>query len=88
LLPVSLLSSEALDATTIDAAALRLGPGKAAVAPPFVHQEDVNGDGRIDLLLQFPIPASAIPAGATTLCLTGTLPDARAFQACDAVRTV
>ena len=39
-------------------------------------------------MLQFPTPAIGLTNGMTTLCLTGTLPDGRSFQACDAVRTV
>jgi hypothetical protein len=85
-LPVALLSGPVLDATQIDASTLRLGPGGSRVAPPHVHEEDVNGDGRADLLLQFPNPAIGLAAGATTLCLDGVLPDGTAFTACDAVR--
>jgi hypothetical protein len=85
-LPVALISGAVLDATEIDASTLRLGPGGARVAPPHVHEEDVNGDGRADLLLQFPNPAIGLAAGATTLCLDGVLPDGTPFTACDAVR--
>lgn len=56
--------------------------------PPHVHEEDVNADGLPDLLLQFRNQEIGLAAGMTTLCLTGTLPDARTFRACDAIRLV
>ena len=87
-LPVALLSSAALDATAIDASTLRLGPGGAQVGPPHVHSEDVNGDGRADLMLQFPNPGIGLEGGMTSLCMSGELPDGRSFTACDAIRTV
>jgi hypothetical protein len=87
-LPMALLSSAALDARTIDAATLRLGRGQARVDPPHVHQEDVNGDGLVDLMLQFPTQEIGLTPGLTTLCLDGRLPDGRAFTACDRIRQV
>ena len=86
--PVALLTTPALDATTIDASKLRLGPKGAAPAPHGVHNEDVDGDGDLDLMLQFPTQETGVVAGMTTLCLHGTLPDRRAFTACDRIRTV
>jgi hypothetical protein len=86
--PVALLSTPALDATTIDASTLRLGPAGAAPAEHGVHTEDVDGDGDLDLMLQFPTEETGVVAGMTTLCLRGTLPDERSFTACDRIRTV
>jgi hypothetical protein len=85
--PAALLTTDALDATTIDASTLRLGPKGAQATPPQVHQEDVNGDGRLDLMLQFPTQDIGVAAGMTTLCMRGELPDrGRTFQACDRIR--
>jgi len=84
--PVALLSSPTLNTTTIDASKLRLGPSGASPAPAGVHQEDVNGDGLIDLMLQFPTRAIGLTKGMTTLCMTGQLPDGHGFQACDHIR--
>jgi len=53
-----------------------------------VHREDVDGDGRLDLMLQFPTPKLDVRAGDSQLCITGTLPDGRSFESCDAIRTV
>lgn len=85
--PVALLSSAALDASKIDAATLRLGPGNAAPAPTGVHREDVDGDGLIDLILQFRTQDIELTEGATQLCIRGQLPSGRSFEACDHIRT-
>ena len=69
--PVALLSTAALDATRLDATKLRFGPGGASTAPQGVHNEDVNGDGRLDLMLQFPTQDMRVTAGMTTLCMHG-----------------
>ncbi len=86
--PVAVLSTPALNATTIVASSLRLGPNGAAPAPHGVHKEDVDGDGDLDLMLQFPTQEIGVVAGMTTLCLRGILPDERSFTGCDRIRTV
>jgi hypothetical protein len=85
-IPVALLTTAALDATTIDASKLRLGPNGAPAILPHVHREDVNGDGKLDLMLQFTTQDIGVTAGMTTLCMRGELPDrGRTFQACDRI---
>jgi lysophospholipase L1-like esterase len=81
--PVALLSSAAFDATTIDAGTVRAGAGEAA-ATSAAHQ-DVNGDGRDDLLLGFAQPALEVRDGDTQLCITGVLPDGQGFTSCDVI---
>lgn len=49
--PIAILSSEALDATQIDLATIRLNG--AEIGNVMVSQEDVDGDGDLDLLLHF-----------------------------------
>lgn len=85
-LPVAVLSGASLDATTIDPATLRLGPGEAA--PVRAGNEDVDGDGRDDLLAHFDRQAIDVGAADEQLCLTGTLPDGRTFESCDLIRVV
>lgn len=56
LVPVAILSSEDFDATTIDPNTIELALATVAVRGKsnkfMAHQEDVNGDGLVDLLLQ------------------------------------
>jgi hypothetical protein len=84
-LPVALLSSEDFDATLADFSTLAIG----GVAPERVHESDVDGDGRTDLLLQFRIPdledAGVLDGETTELVLDGALLDGSAFQGEDLV---
>jgi len=71
-IPVAILTTPAFDATTVDVAAVRFGPGNAVEAHGRGHVEDVDGDGDLDLLLHFRTSDAAIPCGATSATLTGT----------------
>ncbi|MFL5311550.1 MAG: hypothetical protein ACJ79H_13960 [Myxococcales bacterium] len=53
-LPVAILSSADFDATDVDVSTVRFGPSGTEAAPlTGAHVEDVDGDGRADLVLQF-----------------------------------
>jgi hypothetical protein len=84
--PVALLSSSTFDATTADprtvvfAGASPLNIGKTL--------EDVNGDGRLDLVLHFATQSLDLPAGTTEACLSGKTIGADSFKGCDSVRLV
>lgn len=86
--PVALLGSEAFDVTRVDVASLGFGP----LLAPAVHShlEDVDGDGRVDLVTHHPIPLTGIAPGDTQACLEGRLVDepAAPLAGCDAVNSV
>jgi hypothetical protein len=56
-LPVSVFSSESFDATQIDPLTCELAGAPVALngQEPMAHLEDVNGDGLLDMMLQFEI---------------------------------
>ena len=85
-LPVSLLTSDGFDASTIPAATLRLGAGRAPAVK--LANEDVNGDGRLDAVAHFDRQAIGVTAGDTQVCLEGGLPDGRSFTSCDVLTVV
>lgn len=86
-LPVAVLGSETLDVADIDPETVRLGDGGGADIPVARRNngtiraslEDVNGDGRPDLVLMFDIPelvaVGALTEATTELILTGFLAD-------------
>ena len=82
--PIALLSSPNLDATKIDVTLLRAGPGQAAASQS--AKQDINGDGRLDLMVHFPQELLGLTAPSTQLCVSGTLPDQTTFTSCDPVR--
>lgn len=84
-IPVALLGSDVLDVSTVDAASLTFGP--AGAAPTSVGREDVDGDGRIDLVVHVPTQDTGIVCGDTFASLKGRLLDGRHLAGRDALRT-
>jgi hypothetical protein len=70
-IPVAILTTDTLDATTIDTSSLRFGPNGAQSRDAFGHLEDVNGDGRLDLVVHFRVQETGIRCGDTAASLTG-----------------
>jgi hypothetical protein len=99
-LPVALLSTPAFDAAWLDPASVTLGDGYGSDTPvatrrngtPFASLEDVDGDGLLDLVLHFSVPALVANGdlGPTTtqLVLRGSTFDGIPVRASDAVQIV
>ncbi len=85
--PVAILGSPTFDVAQVDVSSVRLGPGQAAPRSG-AHVEDVNGDGVIDLLFQFPTQEIGLLCGDTSLFLMGRLLDGTAVVGVDSVVTV
>lgn len=85
MLPVAIISSATFDATTLNPASVVLGNGSGTDTPIakrkngryYTTVQDVNGDGRADLVLQFDIPTLVangdLSLGSTSLVLRGIL---------------
>ena len=70
---VTLLTTDLLDATTIDRATIAFGP--AGATPRSCVEEDVDGDGRADLACQFRVSETGLTAGDTTAGFTALTTD-------------
>lgn len=83
--PVAILSTSTFDASTIDPKSVKFGPKRVSA----VHSalEDVNGDGRLDLVLQFPTDQTGITSGDTQACLTGATTAGVSIGGCDTITT-
>jgi hypothetical protein len=86
-IPVAILATAAFDATTVDPATVRFGPGNASEAHGTGHVSDVDGDGDLDLLLHFRTQDAAIPCGATSASLTGQTFSAQPVHGSDTITT-
>src|SRR6266704_2553630 len=84
--PVAVLSSADFDASQMDEASMAFGPGGA----PAVHEnyQDVNGDGRPDMVVHFSTPAARIACGDTQLTMTGRTGTGRKVEGTGAIQTV
>lgn len=102
-IPVAILGAEGFDVTAVDADTVRFGKEGSEAAHAHRdrngsarrHLEDVNGDGRLDMLFHFRMEDAGfscadVPAGEkwTTLAatLTGKTVEGRSFQGTDSLR--
>jgi len=93
LIPVAILTTDSFGATTVDPSSVCLGdddnPSQrdCTEAHGKGHIEDVNGDGRPDLLLHYEVSQTGIDPGDTTVCLTGKTFAGVSIEGCDSIRT-
>ena len=84
--PVALLSSEAFDSTLVNPTTVMF----AGASPLNIGQgtEDVNLDGRPDVVFHFGTQSLVLPNGTEEACMTGSTFDGQEFKGCDSVRLV
>jgi hypothetical protein len=87
-IPVAVLSTAVFDATTVDPSSVRFGPQGTEARPVRAGVEDVNDDGRADLLLNFDLQQIGFICGQTSASLSGQTIAGDALQGSDAVATV
>ena len=80
---MAILSTPTFNATTVKPLSVRFGPGGASA----VHNsiEDVNGDGKPDLVLQFNTAQTGIIASDTQACLIGQTKAGGFVVGCDTI---
>jgi hypothetical protein len=94
IVPVAILGSDEFDVLTVDPATVCFG---ADPPDPFRsdctesherghHDEDVDGDGHLDLVMHFDQNETRIHPGRTEACLTGETLDGESFRGCDFVQ--
>ena len=87
-IPVAILSAHDFDALTVDPASVCFGDAEAPAerdcteAHGTGHPEDVNGDGRTDLMLHYEAPQTGIDPKDKTACLTGSTFDGQLIEGC------
>ena len=86
-IPVALLGSDTLDVSQIDLGTLTFGPAKANPKGRFKF-EDANGDGVIDLVLDFHTRDIGASLDDILLCLTGETGSRDPVAGCDAIVAV
>jgi len=93
-IPVAILSTSSFDATTVDPSTVCFGDDDHAAqrdcteAHGTGHIEDLNGDGRSDLLLHYETGQTGIDRRDTQACLTGMTVSGLTIEGCDSVETL
>jgi hypothetical protein len=92
--PVAIVTTESFDATSVDPSTVCFGdddnPNQrdCTEGHDMGHIEDVNGDGRSDLLLHFEVSETGIDPGDSRACLSGkTFADVD-IEGCDSIKTL
>jgi hypothetical protein len=88
-IPVAILGELEFDVAEIDRTTLAFGPGGAKPTHRSGgHSGDVNEDGVTDLVSHFDVKEVGLDVGDELVCATGNTFDGRAFEGCDAIRTL
>lgn len=82
---VAILGTPTFDVRSIAPASIFFGPGKAVEAHGRAHYEDLNCDGRPDMLLHFRCPDIGLQPGVSTVYLYGRLTTGEPFAGSDTV---
>jgi FG-GAP-like repeat len=85
LIRVALLATDTFDLTMLDPHTVRFGP--AGAHPVGVRQNDVDGDGRLDVIYYFKTNKTGIACGDTTASLVGVIDEGQTFAGTDSVQT-
>ncbi|NQV71549.1 hypothetical protein HQ496_00400 [bacterium] len=80
--PVVIYTTDSFDATTVDPLTVAFGPSGAFEAHGKGHIEDVNGDGRPDMMLHFTLSETGLMAGDLEACLVGQTLSGFNFSGC------
>jgi hypothetical protein len=88
LTPVAILTTASFDASTVDPSSVRFGATGTEAAPSKYSLQDVNGDGKLDLVLQFPTQSTKIACGMTSGKLTGKTKSGVSIIGSDSIQTV
>jgi hypothetical protein len=87
-IPVAILTTGAFDATSVDPNTVLFGRNGIEASPVHFALEDVDGDGDIDMILQFNTQDTGIQRGDTSASLTGKSFGGQAIGGSDSVNTV
>jgi hypothetical protein len=87
-IPVAILTTDTFDATSVIPQSVRFGPSGATEAHGRAHIEDVNRDGRPDLVLHFRTRETGIQCSDQTVLLTAETAGGQLIQGSDTIMIV
>ena len=87
-IPVALLSTADLDARTVNPITVKFGRTGTEASPVHWALQDVNGDGTLDLILQFLTQTTGIQPGDSQVVLMGRTSDGSPFRGFATIQTI
>lgn len=87
-IPVAILSTSSFDATRVDPVTVKFGATGTEASPKGASFEDVNRDGKLDMVLHFPTQQTGMTCGTTTVTLTGQTNNGQPISGTAPIRTV
>lgn len=87
-IPVAILSTAIFSATNVEPASVDFGRSGIEAEPVHFTQEDVNADGRMDMLFHFRTQATGIQCGDNLMYLSGITYDGHSITGNDFIQTV
>jgi hypothetical protein len=88
LTPVAILTTASVDASAVDPSSVHFGATGTEVAPSKYSLNDMNGDSKLDLVLQFDTRKTGIKCETTLGKLTGKTKNGQSIVGSDAIQTV
>ena len=88
MIPVAIVTTSQFDATTVDPLSLKFGPDGATEAHGRGHRQDINHDGKKDLVLHFRTQEAGIQCGDTAVFLIGETFDGNPIEGSDSIKTL
>jgi hypothetical protein len=86
--PVAILSTSTFDATKVNPSTVRFGATGTEASPVHSSLQDVNGDGLLDLVLQFKVQSTGLQPGDTQATLMGRTLDGTPFLGSSAIQLI
>ena len=87
-IPVAILTTDTFDATSVDPATVLFGAAGDEAAPVHFAMEDVDGDGRADMVLHFMTQDTGITCETASAYLTGVVFGGHRVKGSDSIETV
>lgn len=87
-IPVALLTTATLDATSVDVGTVAFGPTGTEATPVRSSFEDVDRDGDTDVVFHFSTQAARIECGDASALLTGVTSGGQMIEGADSIQTV
>lgn len=86
--PVVILSTSTFDATKVNPQTVKFGRTGAEASPVHSSLQDVNGDGLLDMVLQFRTQSTGLQLGGTQVTLMGRTSDGTPFRGSTAIQVI